>query len=60
MVSLLPVITSIITYCYLCYYVIIAYYYGSIITYYYCKNGSLLLIISRSIIGSDGLITTYY
>ena len=50
----------IITHYYICYYIIITYYYQVIITYYYSNNNPLLLIITRSIIGNNGSIITYY
>ena len=47
MVVLLPIITLMITYCYICYYIIIMNYYFSILTYYYCNNGLINTIITR-------------
>ena len=42
------------------YYVIITHYYGAIITYYYVITNPLLPISTRSIIGNNGAIITYY
>ena len=42
------------------YYVIITHYYGAIITYYYVITIPLLPISTRSIIGNNGAIITYY
>ena len=59
MVLLLPIITFVIRYYYLCNYIIISYHNCSTITYYYRNNmDSLLPIITRSIIGSNGFIIT--
>ena len=67
---MLPITTVILASLYICYYMITHYYICSyiIITYYYQvllpiimeKMGSLLPIITRSIMGNNGFISTYY
>ena len=59
MVVFLPIITSIITYYYLCYYVIIPIFMVPLSPIITVKMGSLLPIITRSIIGNNGFIITY-
>ena len=57
---LLPVLLRIIPLILHHYYIIITYYYGSIITYYYVIQNLLLRISTRSVIGNNRPIITYY
>ena len=62
---------NVIAYYYICYYIVITYYYFCyyfVITYYYCNNGFIITVImglllpifTRSLIGNNGFIITYY
>ena len=60
MSSSLPIITFIITYYYICYYIIITYYYSNNEPIITVIMNSFLPIITRSIIGINEFINTYY
>ena len=49
-----------ITHYYICSYIIITYYYQVLLPIIMEKMGSLLPIITRSIMGNNGFISTYY